>query len=82
MWLRLEFRDRGSAWFFSAHLLVVHAQGQFVEPKIEFLNPGSTFWPGDLLGSKMGPEKNVLRRNHFVMAAQGNSQDPNEFYYI
>ena len=57
IWLRLEFRDRGSAWFFSAHLLFFHAQGQIFEPRIGFWDPGSTFWPGDLFGVKKWSRK-------------------------
>ena len=36
---------------------VFHAEGPMFEPGIGFLNPGSTFWPGDLFGVKNGPEK-------------------------
>ena len=57
IWLRLKFRGRGSAWFFSAHLLYFHAQGQILEPRIGFWIPRSTFWPGDLFGPKNNPEK-------------------------
>ena len=34
-----------------------HAQGQIFEPRIGFLDPGSTFWPGDLFGVKNGSPK-------------------------
>ena len=57
IWLRLEFQDRGSAWFFSPHLLFVHAQGPIFELRIRFWIPRSTFWPGDLFGVKNGSRK-------------------------
>ena len=57
IWLRLEFRDRGSAWFFSAHLLFFHAQGRIFEPRIGFWIPRSTFWPVDLFGDNNGSRK-------------------------
>ena len=57
IWLRLQFRGRGSAWFFSAHLLYFHAQGQIWEPRIGFWIPRSTFWPGDLFWSILGSRK-------------------------
>ena len=57
IWLRLEFRDRGSAWFFSPHLLFFHAQGLIFEPRIGFWIPRSTFWPGDLFGVKTWSRK-------------------------
>ena len=57
IWLRLEFRGRASAWFFSPHLLFFHAWGQIFEPGIGFWIPRSTFWTGDLFGSKLSPQK-------------------------
>ena len=57
IWLCLEFRDRCSAWFFSAHLLFCHAWGRIFEPGIRLLDLGSTFWPGDLFGVKYGSPK-------------------------
>ena len=83
IWLRLQFRILDSACFFSAHLLFVHARGRICEPRIRFVDPGSTFWPGDLFGVKNGSWQKVkLRRNHFVVAIQGKFPNPNEFYYI
>ena len=57
IWLRLQFRGLDSARFFSAHLLCFHAQGEIFETGIGIWDPGSTLWPGDFCGSKMGPEK-------------------------
>ena len=57
IWLRLQFQILDSAWFFSAHLLFFHAQGRIFEPRIGFLDLGSTFWPGDLFGVKNGSRK-------------------------
>ena len=57
IWLRLEFRGRGSAWFFSPHLLFVHAQGRIFEPRIGFWIPRSTLWPGDFVGEKWARKK-------------------------
>ena len=57
IWLRFEFRGLGSAWFFSAHLLFFHARGLIFEPQIRFVDLGSTFWPGDLLGVRLGCRK-------------------------
>ena len=65
IWLRLEFRDRGSAWFFSAHLSFFHAQGRIFEPRIGFWIPRSTFWPGDLFGVKNGSRKSVFATESF-----------------
>ena len=49
----------GCAWFFSAHvLLFVHALGRIVEPRMRFLDFGSTCWAGNLVGGKeMVPNK-------------------------
>ena len=66
---RPEFRmvvQRASLFF--------HARGRIFEPGIDFLDPGSTFWPGDLFGVKKWS-----RKNEFVMAVPGISHDPNEF---
>ena len=67
IWLRLQFRGRGSAWFFSAHLLYFHAQGQILEPRIgfwipriRFWTPGSTFWHGDPFGTKKWSRKKLF----------------------
>ena len=50
IWLRLEFRGLDSAWFFSPHLLFVHAQGQMFGPRIEFWIQGQHSGPGTFLG--------------------------------
>ena len=60
IWLRLKFRGRGSAWFFSAHLLYFHAQGQILEPRIGFWIPRSTLWPGDPFVLKKWSRKNMF----------------------
>ena len=60
IWLRLIFRGRGSAWFFGAHLLFFHAQGQILEPRIGFWISRSTFWPGDLFGPKKCSRKKLF----------------------
>ena len=60
IWLRLEFRGQHSVWFFSAHLLYFHAQGQILEPRIGFWTPGSTFWPGCLFGTKKWSRKKLF----------------------
>ena len=61
IWLRLEFRDRGSACFFSAHLLFFQAKGWIFEPRINLLDPGSTFLAqGPFWGQKWVPKKVIL----------------------
>ena len=72
----------GFCMFFQPASFVFHAWGRMFEPGIGFWIPRSTFWPGDPFGVKEGSRKNVLRRNHFVMAVQGKIQDPNEFYLL
>ena len=57
IWLRLIFRGRGSAWFFGAHRLFFHARGWILEAGVGFWISRSTFWPGDLLGSKKWSRK-------------------------
>ena len=76
IWLRLEFRDRGSAWFFSPHLLFFHARGWIFEPRIGFWIPRSTFWPGDLFWSKMGPEKSKFVTETFCHGSSGEIPKP------
>ena len=65
-----------SAWFVSAHLLFVHAQGRFFEPGIGLLDLGLTFWPGDLFGVKMGPEKSDFATESFCRASSGEIPRP------
>ena len=60
IWLRLIFRGRGSAWFFGAHLLFFHARGRILEAGVGFWIPGSTFWPGDLFGTKKWSRKKLF----------------------
>ena len=60
IWLRLIFRGRGSAWFFGAHLLFFHARGRILEARVGFWIPRSTFWPGDLFGSKKWSRKKLF----------------------
>ena len=66
--------------FVGAHLLFFHARGQTFEPGIGLLDPGSPCWPGDLFGVPEWVLRDHLRRNHFVVAIQALSQDPNECY--
>ena len=77
IWLRWEFRGRGSAWLFSAHLLFVHAQGRMFEPGIRFVDPGSTCWPGDLFGGqKWVPENSDFAMESFRGGLAGHFPRP------
>ena len=82
IWLRLEFRGLDSAWFFSPHLLFFHAQGRIFEPRIGFLDPGSTFWPRDLFGVKTWSRNSEFATESFCHGSSGEFPRPNEFYDI
>ena len=76
IWLRLQFRGLGSAWFFSAHLLIFHARGRIFEPGIGFWIPRSTFWPGDLFWVKNGPGKSDFVVESFCGGSSGEIPRP------
>ena len=68
---------------FSARIFCLFMpRGKFWSPGLDFGSPGRHFGPDLFGGEQWDPKKVVLRRNHFVMAVQGISRDPNEFYYI
>ena len=45
--------------FQRASFVFRHARGRIFEPGIGFLDPGSTFWPGDLFGVKNWSRKKL-----------------------
>ena len=71
----------GFCMVFQPASFAFHARGetfehgdQILDPQVDILARGP-FW-----GQKWVPKKVFLRRNHVVVAIQGISQDPNEFY--
>ena len=80
IWLRLQFRGLDSAWFSSAHLLIFHAQGRMLEPRIgfwipgfDFGSPGRHFGPGTLYGQFWGLEKSGFAMKLFCGGLAGES---------
>ena len=78
IWLRLEFRDRGSAWFFSAHLLFFHAQGRIFEPGIGFGIQGPDVGPREQNSKRCAPKNHAeprlqnSKRSHMVQVMTNN----------
>ena len=65
----------GFCMVFQRASFVFHARGQIFEPGIGFLDPGSTFWPGDLFGvKKWSPKKWICDGNIFSWQFRANSQ--------
>ena len=62
IWLHLEFRGLGSAWFFSAHLLFFHARDQmFGAQDLNFGSRINMLAQGPFGGKNMVPQKVVLQ---------------------
>ena len=61
IWLHFQIRDRGSAWFFGAHILYFWSRGPDFGPRIQILDPGfqnlARAGPGTFLGLKWGTEE-------------------------
>ena len=73
----------GFCMVFQRASFVFSCPGQTFDAGIGFFDLGATFWPGDILGVKNGSRKKMdLRRNHFLVAVQGEFRNPNELYYI
>ena len=66
----------GFCMVFQPAAFVFHAQGRILESGIRFLDLGSTFWPGDLLGSRMGPEKRDFAMTSFCGGLDGDLRRP------